>query len=76
VPDCVALDPLQSLTLSWLPSTCAYRLLSHGKELPRWHPLITGDPNSVHAAGQSIKGRAIPERRAKFLDHHIVTWPE
>ena len=76
VPDCVELSPQQLLTLTWLPSTCAYRLLSQGKELPKWHPLITGDPNSVHAAGQSIRGRAIPERRAKFLDHHIVTWPE
>jgi uncharacterized cysteine cluster protein YcgN (CxxCxxCC family) len=76
VPDCVELSPQQLLTLNWLPSTCAYRMLSRGKDLPKWHPLVTGDPNSVHAAGQSIRGRAIPERRAKFLDHHIVTWPE
>jgi uncharacterized cysteine cluster protein YcgN (CxxCxxCC family) len=76
VPDCVALKPENLLQLNWLPSTCAYRLLANGKELPWWHPLVTGDPNSVHAAGQSVRGRAIPERKADILDHHLVTWPE
>jgi hypothetical protein len=37
---------------------------------------VTGDKESVHAAGQSVRGRAIPERKADILDHHIVTWPE
>lgn len=76
VPDCVQLNPEEAAKLKWLPSTCAYRLLAKGKDLPKWHPLITGDPESVHAAGQSIKGRAIPERRARFLERHIVSWPE
>lgn len=74
VPDCVALSPQQMP--AWMPSTCAYRLLSHGKGLPRWHPLLTGDPDSVHAAGQSVRGRAVPEKRSRFLEHHIVAWPE
>jgi hypothetical protein len=76
VPDCVALQPEQVLMLDWLPSTCAYRLLARGEDLPHWHPLITGDPDSVHAAGQSVRGRAIPEGRAGILDHHLATWPE
>jgi len=76
VPDCVRLRPEMVLTLQWLPSTCAYRLVSKGQDIPDWHPLKTGDANSVHAAGQSVKGKAIPEKKAKFLDHHIVTWPE
>lgn len=37
-----------------LPDTCAYRLLYEGKDLPAWHPLITGNPNSVREAKQTI----------------------
>ena len=44
-----------------LPQTCAYKLLYQGKNLPDWHPLITGDPNSVHTAGISISEMAIAE---------------
>lgn len=44
-----------------MPQTCAYRLLYEGRELPNWHPLITGDPNSVHEAGQSVKNRTVSE---------------
>jgi hypothetical protein len=76
VPDCIALRADKVMELNWLPSTCAYRLLANGKPLPWWHPLVSGDPNSVHAAGQSVRGRAVPEKKADVLDHHIVTWPE
>lgn len=76
VPDCVQLRADKVLELNWLPSTCAYRLLANGKDLYWWHPLVSGDPETVHQAGQSVRGRAIPERRARILDHHIVTWPE
>jgi len=76
VPDCVHLSPANIAELAWMPSTCAYRLLAEGKDLPAWHPLVSGDPNSVVQAGQSIRGRAIPERRAGNLEHHLVTWPE
>jgi uncharacterized cysteine cluster protein YcgN (CxxCxxCC family) len=31
------------------------------KKLPDWHPLVTGDPNSTHTSGNSIKGITIPE---------------
>lgn len=76
VPDCVQLTPRAVADLSWLPSTCAYRLLSEGKSLPWWHPLVSGDPGTVHAAGISVRGRCVAENRAGPLDHHIVTWPE
>ena len=76
VPDCVQLQPNNVGELKWMPSTCAYRLLAEGKDLPSWHPLVTGHPDSVHHAAQSVRGRAIPERRAKQLEHHLVTWPE
>lgn len=62
VPDCVRLDARKASKLAWLPETCAYRRLAHGEGLPDWHPLITGDPESVHEAGQSVRGRALSER--------------
>lgn len=74
VPDCVQLDAGMVSELSWLPSTCAYRLVAEGRNLFWWHPLVSGDPDTVHAAGMSVRGRAIPERRAGRLDHHIITW--
>jgi len=61
VKGCSILTPSRIREYRWLPRTCAYRLVAEGKDLPHWHPLITGDENSVHAAGISIKGRAIPE---------------
>lgn len=76
VPDCVQLSPKEILQLRWLPSTCAYRLLADGKPLPWWHPLVSGDPQSVHRAGISVRGRAVAENRAGPFQHHIVKWPE
>jgi hypothetical protein len=76
VPDCVVLRPDTVGGLGWLPTTCAYRLLDEKKELPDWHPLITGDPESVHKAGISVKGRVVSERDAGELIKHIVPWKD
>lgn len=76
VPDCVQLTPENAGALRWMPSTCAYRLLAEGKDLPAWHPLVSGDPDSVHRAGVSVRGRCVPERKAGDLYDHIVSWPE
>lgn len=76
VPDCVQLGPLVMDGIDWLPSTCAYSLLAKGKTLPWWHPLVSGDPETVHRAGISVRSKCIPENRAGPLNHHIVTWPE
>jgi len=62
VPDCVTLTPEKVAAFGWLPATCAYRLVAEGKPLHDWHPLISGDPESVHHAGISIRGRARPEQ--------------
>lgn len=76
VPDCVRLTPDLVGTLYWLPTTCAYRLIADGQDLPWWHPLVSGDPQTIHQAGISVRGRIIAENRAGPLDHHIITWIE
>ena len=76
VPDCVVLTPRTVARLTWLPSSCAYRLISEGKDLEWWHPLVSGDPETVHRAGVSVRGRAVPEAVAGDLEDHIVHWPE
>ncbi|MBL8660400.1 MAG: YcgN family cysteine cluster protein [Rhodospirillales bacterium] len=74
VPNCEALTAETVLALTWLPSSCAYRLLAEGRDLPSWHHLVSGDPELVHRVGASVRGRAVPESRAGPLEHHIVTW--
>lgn len=62
VPDCVSLTPEKLPEIAyWLPQTCAYRLLHQGDPLPDWHPLLTGDPQSVHRAGASVQGWTVSE---------------
>ncbi len=63
--NCISLTPRLVEMISWLPETCAYRILSEGRDLPSWHPLVSGDPESVHAAGISLRNKAIPET---FID--------
>ena len=76
VPDCVKLSPANLATLRWMPDTCAYRLLYEGKPLEPWHPLISGDPDSVHRAGISVRHLAISE---EFVDENdllarVIVW--
>jgi uncharacterized cysteine cluster protein YcgN (CxxCxxCC family) len=74
----VRLTPESVRTLGWLPPTCAYRLVARGEDLKWWHPLVSGDPETVVAAGVSVRGRVsaseddVPE--AKLADH-LVGWP-
>ncbi len=78
VPHCIQLRADEVHTLDWLPSTCAYRLRAHGQPLPQWHPLVSGDANTVHRAGVSIRGRAISDEyiHPDGFDEHIVHWVE
>lgn len=64
VPDCVDIDATSVAKLRWLPATCAYRLLAEGGDLYWWHPLVSGDPETVHRAGVSVRGWATCETRA------------
>src|SRR5512134_1711933 len=75
VPNCEQLDPQNVRRFQWLPSSCAYRLLAESRELPWWHHLLSGDRQLVHRVGASVRGRAVPERRAGPIEHHIVAWP-
>ncbi len=76
INDCVELTATNLSGLKWLPPTCAYRLLYEGKDLYWWHPLVSGDPATVHTAGISVRGRAVPEEDAADLEDHIVDWPD
>ncbi|WP_210396091.1 YcgN family cysteine cluster protein [Motiliproteus sediminis] len=61
VPGCLQLRPETVVEYSWLPRSCAYRLLSEGQPLPEWHPLISGSPLTVHEAGVSVREWAVSE---------------
>jgi uncharacterized cysteine cluster protein YcgN (CxxCxxCC family) len=78
VPHCVHLDQNNVRDFDWLPRTCAYRLLSNGDKLPEWHYLVSGDPEAVHRAGVSIRGRAISDEfvHPDGYDEHVIHWVE
>jgi len=77
VPDCVRLTPAKIPKLDWLPQSCAYRRLSEGRDLAWWHPLVSGDPDTVHWAGISIRGRVVSERDVVDEDFaaYRADWP-
>lgn len=60
-PDCTRLTKKNLPDFAWLPKTCAYRLLYEGKPLFDWHPLISGDADSVRRANILIR-QGIHER--------------
>jgi len=76
VPDCIQLTPALARSVDWLPSSCAYKLLADGRDLFWWHPLVSGDPETVHLAGVSARGKAVSEIHGFDLEDRIVTWPE
>ena len=74
VPECLNLKQNDFTQFHWLPSTCAYRLLNDGKELPKWHPLVSRKADSVKKAGVSIRRYAIKESIGMDLEDHIIEW--
>ena len=78
VPECIVLKPqTMDKNLYWMPETCAYKLLWQGKPLYAWHPLLSGTPDSVHAANVSMQGRTVPEFEIDEDDweDHIIEEP-
>ncbi|MBD9356922.1 YcgN family cysteine cluster protein [Methylomonas albis] len=74
VPECIDLKQHDFAEYNWLPSTCAYRLLTDGESLPSWHPLLTGTSESVKDAGISIGSYAIKESQVIDMEDHIIEW--
>ena len=74
VPDCIVLNAENIKNLHWMPSTCAYRLISEGKDLAWWHPLVSGDPSTVDLAGISVRGCTIPEDGGHDPGENIINW--
>ncbi len=76
VSDCVKLTKDNLAQIDFMPPSCAYRLLNEGKDLPDWHPLVSGTPASVVEAGMSVHGRVIPENEGdEDAENHVVVWP-
>jgi len=61
-PECIVITPQNVRELTWLPGTCAYRRLAEGNGLEWWHPLVSGDPDTVHQAGVSVREWARSEK--------------
>lgn len=78
VPDCRTLTPTMVHKLDWLPDTCGYRRVAEGRDLPEWHPLVTGRASSVHEAGASLKGRPLVRevnlKKKRNPARFIVNW--
>lgn len=75
MPTCIKLTPSKVRALGWLPETCAYRLIMNGQPLPDWHPLVSGDDQSVHHAGISVKGRVMREADANMnhIEDYVIS---
>jgi uncharacterized cysteine cluster protein YcgN (CxxCxxCC family) len=77
VPDCIQLTAKSVRSLNWLPPSCAYRLVAEGRDLYWWHHLVSGDRETVHQAGVSVRGRTVSERDwpVERLEERVVAWP-
>jgi uncharacterized cysteine cluster protein YcgN (CxxCxxCC family) len=77
VPDCIQLTPAEVNDIGWLPPTCGYRLVRDGVDLYWWHPLVSGNPETVHQAGISARGRTVSETQVDVDDFedYLVDWP-
>lgn len=76
IPECLVIQHDNPEHMEIMPTTCAYYLLAKGEDLPDWHPLVTGDPDSVHQAGISVLGKVVSELyiHPDQLTDHIIDW--
>ena len=77
VQDCIKLTPQNVTEIEWIPTSCAYRRLAEGRGLAWWHPLISGDPETVVTAGISVRGRTVAEYEVApgTWEDHVADWP-
>ena len=76
VSDCLKLSPEDVKGFFWLPKTCSYRLIAEGRDLEKWHVLLSFDLESVHRSGISVRDRVVMEESVSEdeLDDHIIDW--
>jgi len=76
VKDCLMLSADDTEQYKWLPRTCAYRMLAEDRPLEWWHPLVSGNPDTVREAGISVSGRTISEESVspREVEDHIISW--
>jgi len=78
VTTCIHLTPENVREINWLPTTCGYRLVAEGKDLPWWHPLVSGSKSTVHQAGISVRKKCLSD--AHIPEHewqdHLIDWVE
>jgi len=74
VPDCISITHDNILDLKWMPSSCSYRLLALGESLPEWHPLISGNSNSMKEADMTVQGHVISENEVDDIEDRIIGW--
>lgn len=78
VPECLKLLPQDVEQFYWLPSTCSYRLLAEGEDLPVWHPLVSGEKGLIHQLGFSVKDKVVSEESVDPEDYEerVIYWVE
>ncbi|OGG93284.1 MAG: hypothetical protein A2508_03255 [Candidatus Lambdaproteobacteria bacterium RIFOXYD12_FULL_49_8] len=59
--ECLPLTLEHIKTPGLMPKSCAYQRIYEGAGLADWHPLLSGDPDTVHQAGISLSGQMISE---------------
>lgn len=83
VSDCIQLTRHIIETVHWLPKDCAYMLVAKRKDLEWWHYLKSGNRNTVHEAGISVRGQVrayenqlhTPEDYLNYLAEKIYSQP-
>ncbi|MDX8412622.1 MAG: YcgN family cysteine cluster protein [Mariprofundales bacterium] len=72
VADCLDIRQFGDAQFRWLPATCAYRLAHEGKQLPAWHPWLSGDAASVHRAGIALCNNTVAGNNHGMSEDAII----